>query len=171
MKEQLKNNPIEPEVLKETMRTWITGVAIVTGSHEGHIHGMTASSFNSLALDPPTVLVALQQNTRTEHLVRESGFFGVTILETKQVELARRFAGQIDSDKPRFEGVEFFTLTSNAPLIRDGLAHLDCQVAQVIEVGSTTVFLGEVIAAQVNLQQSHTPLLYFNRQWRKLENL
>jgi flavin reductase (DIM6/NTAB) family NADH-FMN oxidoreductase RutF len=169
MKEKLIKQPIEPELLRETMRTWITGVTIVTGSHAGQIHGMTANSFNSIALDPPTVLVALQHETRTENLVRESGFFGVSILETKQIDLAKRFAGQIDPEKPRFDGLETFTLKSNAPLIRGGLAYLDCQVLQSIVVGSTTVFLGEVIAAQVSRQEGDTPLLYYNRQWRQLQ--
>ena len=169
MKEKLIKQPIEPELLRETMRTWITGVTIVTGSHAGQIHGMTANSFNSIALDPPTVLVALQHETRTENLVRESGFFGVSILETKQIDLAKRFAGQINPEKPRFAGLETFTLKSNAPLIRGGLAYLDCQVLQSIVVGSTTVFLGEVIAAQVSRQEGDAPLLYYNRQWRQLQ--
>jgi flavin reductase (DIM6/NTAB) family NADH-FMN oxidoreductase RutF len=171
MKEKLIKQPIEPEILKKTMRTWITGVTIVTGSHDGQIHGMTANSFNSIALDPPTVLVALQHHARTERLVHESGFFGVTILDTNQTELAKRFAGQIDPDKPRFEGVDTFTLTSDSPLIRGGLAFLDCQTVKEFVVGSTIVFVGEVIAARVNQQESHTPLLYFNRQWRKLQDV
>lgn len=171
MKEKLINHPIEPEVLKETMRTWITGVAIVTGSHDGQIHGMTANSFNSIALDPPTVLVALQQHARTEQLVRRSGHFGVTILQTNQTALAKRFAGQIDPDRPRFDGVETFCLSSQAPLILGGLAYLDCQVVQSFDVGSTTVFLGEVLAAQVSQQDNHSPLLYFNRQWRQLKSI
>lgn len=169
MKDKLIKQPIQPELLRETMRTWITGVTIVTGSYKGQIHGMTANSFNSITLDPPTVLVALQHHARTENLVRESSFFGVTILETKQTELARRFAGQIDPEKPRFEGLETFTLKSNAPLIRGGLAYLDCRVLQSIIVGSTTVFLGEVIAAQANRQEGDAPLLYYNRQWRQLQ--
>ena len=169
MKEKLINKPIEPEILKETMRTWITGVTIITGSHGDQSHGMTANSFNSIALDPPTVLVALQYHARTEFLVRESGFFGVTILEVKQTELAKRFAGQMDPDKPRFEGLETFTLKSDAPLIRGGLAYLDCQVVRSIVVGSTSVFLGEVIAAQVDRQEGDAPLLYYNRQWRQLQ--
>lgn len=169
MKQKLENHPIEPEVLKEAMRTWITGVAIVTGSYEGHIHGMTANSFNSITLDPPTVLVALQRQARTEHLVHESGRFGVTILDLEQLDLARRFAGQIETDKPRFEGVGTFTLVSDSPLIQGGVAFLDCQVIQTIEIGSTTVFLGEVNAARIDRQANHVPLLYFNRQWRKMQ--
>jgi len=155
------------ENFKETMRSWATGVAIVTGHYEGQSHGMTANSFNSIALSPPTVMVALRHNTRTESLVRRSGHFAISIMESSQVHLARRFAGQVESEKPRFEGVDTFTLVTGAPLITAGLAHLDCKTVNVLEFGGSSVFIGEVLAAQKDAH-GNQPLLYFNRQWRKL---
>ena len=162
---------INPESLKEVMRAWATGVAIVTGRHENLIHGMTVNSFNSIALEPPTVLVALQQHTRTRNLVIEGGIFGVSILDSAQVGLARRFAGQIDPNISRFENVATFELETGAPLIAGAIAFLDCKVIKHFDVGNTTVFLGEVIASKLNENEGHHPLLYFNRQWRGLEGL
>jgi flavin reductase (DIM6/NTAB) family NADH-FMN oxidoreductase RutF len=161
------SEPVNPEELRKAMRTWVTGVAIVTGCYDGFCHGMTANSFNSIALSPPIVLVALNQGTRTQHLVLASGFFGVTILQTNQRELAQLFAGQLGEDKPRLESVETFTMVSGAPLIKNGLAWFDCQVVNTFDVGGTTVFLGEVLAIS-NRENEHSPLLYFNRRWRKL---
>lgn len=158
---------INPEQLKEVMRAWITGVAIVTGFHQGSFHGMTANSFNSITLSPPTVLVALQQHTRTRQLVKEGGVFAVSILGSSQSALARRFAGQSGDDRPRFEGVETFTLTTGAPLIKNSLAYLDCKVIHTLDVGATTIFLGEVLHTDINPSRP-APLLYFNQQWRKL---
>lgn len=158
---------VTPEQLKEAMRSWITGVAIVTSHHNGHIHGMTANSFNSIALSPPTVMVALQKQTRTQKLVKEGGYFAVTFLSNNQRELAQRFAGQTNQDLPRFEGVETFTLVTGAPLILGGMAFLDCKVVDSFEVGATTVFIGEVLASQ-KATLPDEPLLYFNRRWRKL---
>jgi 3-hydroxy-9,10-secoandrosta-1,3,5(10)-triene-9,17-dione monooxygenase reductase component len=160
-------NKINPEQLKEAMRAWITGVAIVTGYHDGDIHGMTANSFNSIALSPPTVLVALRQHTRTNQIVKAGGVFGVSILNTDQEDLAKRFAGQIDIDQPRFQGVDTFNLVTKAPLIEKGIAFLDCKVINSFNVGDTTVFLGEVLAARKN-GSGADPLLYLNREWRRL---
>jgi flavin reductase (DIM6/NTAB) family NADH-FMN oxidoreductase RutF len=158
---------INPEDLRESMRAWITGVAIVTGSHQGTFHGMTANSFNSLALNPPTVLVALRQNTRTQHLVKDGGVFAVSILNAHQEDLAKRFAGQISPELPRFEGVKTFTMSTGAPLIKDAMAFLDCQVVNTFDVGGTSVFIGEVLEAK-KAPGELPPLLYFNRLWRKL---
>jgi flavin reductase (DIM6/NTAB) family NADH-FMN oxidoreductase RutF len=163
----MKEN-ISPEQLKEVMRSWITGVAIVTGYLEGTIHGMTANSFNSIALSPPTVLIALQHYSRTQQLVKEGKIFAVSILDNKQQALAMKFAGQSEDGHHRFEGVETFTMVTGAPLIKDAMAYLDCVVINAFDVGQTTVFLGEVVKAQKN-DLFHEPLLYFNRGWRKLE--
>ena len=161
------NNTINPEQLKHAMRTWITGVAIVTGCHDDVCHGMTANSFNSITLEPPTVMVALRHETRTQQLVKASQAFGVTVLSLHQQELAQRFAGQFGEEQPRFEGVETFTMVTGAPMIKNGLAFFDCQVVKAFDVGATTVFLGEVLAI-ARKEKADTPLLYFNRRWRRL---
>jgi flavin reductase (DIM6/NTAB) family NADH-FMN oxidoreductase RutF len=158
---------VTPEELKQAMRSWITGVAIVSGIHEGKIHGMTANSFNSLALSPPTVLIALRQQTRTSHLVVKGGVFSISILGAHQENIAKRFAGQTDNNLPRFKGIATFTMKTGAPLIKGSLAFLDCRVVNSMEIGETTVFFGEVLAAKTN-GEIPDPLLYVNQHWEKL---
>jgi flavin reductase (DIM6/NTAB) family NADH-FMN oxidoreductase RutF len=159
-----------PEQLKQVMRSWITGVAIITACQAGVFHGMTVNSFTSIALSPPTVMVALQHSTRTQKAVKTGRVFGVTILGIDQETLAKRFAGQMGEDQPRFAGLETFTLVTGVPLITGGLAFLDCQVVNAFDVGATTIFLGEVLAVK-NEADGRAPLLYFNRDWRRLANL
>ncbi|MBW6465479.1 MAG: flavin reductase family protein [Brevefilum sp.] len=160
---------IHQEQLKQVMRSWITGVAIVTACQAGVFHGMTVNSFTSIALSPPTVMVALQQSTRTQQAVNAGRAFGVTILGIDQETLAKRFAGQMGEDQPRFAGLDTFTMVTGAPLIKGGLAYLDCQVVNAFDVGASTVFFGEVLASQSNAD-GRAPLLYFNRDWRRLAN-
>jgi len=171
MKDEKVIQMIKPNDLKEAMRAWLTGVAIVTGRNGEAFHGMTANSFNSLVLDPPTVLVALRQHTRTQQLVRKGGTFAISILDIHQIGLAKRFAGQTEIDKPRFEGVETFQMVTGAPLIKNATAYLDCKVVKDFDIGETTVFIGEVLASRIDPGDGKEPLLYFNRQWRKLERL
>lgn len=171
MKDEKIIQMIKPEDLKEAMRSWLTAVAIVTSKYGEAVHGMTANSFNSLALDPPTVLVALRHHTRTQQLVRKSGIYAISILDIHQIGLARRFAGQTETGKPRFDGVETFEMTTGAPMIQNATAYLDCKVIKDFDIGDTTVFIGEVVASKVIPGDGKEPLLYFNRQWRKLERL
>ncbi|MER5319007.1 flavin reductase [Streptosporangium roseum] len=80
---------------RAVLAQWPSGVVIVTtGTPGGGWHGMTASSFSSVSVDPPLVLVCLARSTRTHRLIQERGTFAVSVLGRDQAELGRRFAGR-----------------------------------------------------------------------------
>lgn len=156
----------DPEQLRSAMRQWATGVAIVTATHNGISHGMTVSSFTSVSLTPPQVLISLAQNTRTHALVRESKFFGVSLLAQGQQDISDRFAGRMPDDQDRLAGLQTFTLETGVPLLQGGLAHFDCRVIATFTSGTHTIFIGAVLAAQG--QADADPLIYYNRQYRRI---
>jgi 3-hydroxy-9,10-secoandrosta-1,3,5(10)-triene-9,17-dione monooxygenase reductase component len=156
---------LEPERVRRAMRGWTSGVTIVTAMHDNERHGMTVTSFTSVSLDPPLLMVALQRTTRTSGLVSRAQAFGVTILSENQREISVRFAGRSDDSRDRLEGIETETLRTGAPFLRGGLAYFDCRLHQTIEAGASTVFIGEVIAVK---QFKGQPLVYHNRQYRSL---
>lgn len=156
----------DPEQLRSAMRQWATGVAIVTATHNGISHGMTVSSFTSVSLTPPQVLISLAQNTRTHALVRESKFFGVSLLAQGQQDISDRFAGRMTDDQDRLAGLETFTLETGVPLLQGGLAHFDCRVIATFTSGTHTIFIGAVLSAQG--QPDADPLIYYNRQYRRI---
>jgi flavin reductase (DIM6/NTAB) family NADH-FMN oxidoreductase RutF len=154
------------EDLRRTMRHWVTGVSIVTSQHEGVRHGMTVNSLASVSLDPPTVLVTIQHDTRTYRLVSDSGIVGITVLSAAQAQLSDQFAGKIPEHADRFEGVETFTWLTGAPLIAGGLAYLDCRVNSIHPLEHSTLFILDVIGARPAEQDK--PLVYFNRLYQEL---
>lgn len=158
---------IDPHDLRLAMRRWATGVTVVTSKFNGIQHGMTVSSFTSVSLEPPTVLISLEKSTRTHELVLGSGFYGVTILANGQSEISDRFAGRQTEDQNRFIGLDTFTLETGVPLLADGLASFDCRVFSAYEVGSHTIFIGHVLASQIRMNENR-PLIYYNRDYRIL---
>lgn len=156
----------DPEQLRSAMRQWATGVAIVTATYNGISHGMTVSSFTSVSLTPPQVLISLAQDTRTHALARESKFFGVSLLAQGQQDISDRFAGRMPDDQDRLAGLETFTLETGVPLLMGGLAHFDCRVIATFTSGTHTIFIGAVLAAQG--QPNADPLLYYNRDYRRI---
>ncbi len=160
------------DALREAMRFWSTGVTVVAASHAGERHGMTVSSFTSLSLEPPLVLVSLSKDARTHRLVLASQAFGVTVLSSGQEEISKRFAGNEDEPASRFAGVKTFTLESGSPLLSGGLAVFDCRLAAEHDAGTHSVFIGEVLAASPLAGAGRNPpLLYFNQGYRKLAGL
>ncbi|OGN74410.1 MAG: hypothetical protein A2X25_05850 [Chloroflexi bacterium GWB2_49_20] len=157
----------ENDGLRQVMRNWASGVTIVTAAAESIHHGMTVSSFTSISLQPPQVLVSLEKTSRTHELAQRSGYFGITILAQDQEAISDRFAGRISTmNENRFEGLAIETLTSGAPFIIGGLAYLDCHIVHTYDSGTHTLFIGEVIAMRT--AQTGQPLLYYDREYRTL---
>jgi flavin reductase (DIM6/NTAB) family NADH-FMN oxidoreductase RutF len=152
--------------MRSAMRAWTTGVAIVTAEHGGKRHGMTVSSFTSISLDPPLVVISLSMGSHTHDLVHQAGAFGVTILAASQQELSERFAGKIKGNGDRMEGLKTESYVTGAPFIEGGLAFLDCRVIQTIQAGMNTLFIAEVVA--IRGDDHDAPLVYHDRQYRKL---
>ncbi|RPI93927.1 MAG: flavin reductase [Chloroflexi bacterium] len=158
---------VESEKLRQAMRAWTTGVAIVTSIHEGQQYGMTVNSFTSISLEPPLVSVTLKQLTHTHDLVVKSGMFAVTILAAEQKELSDRFAGKLPDITDRFDGVQTEKLGPlDPPVFKNGLAYFHCRVVSSMPVGENTLFVAEVIAAQG--EGEGDPLVYHNRQYWRL---
>ncbi len=160
-------NEVTPDDIRRAMRQWSTGVTIVSSVYDGFQHAMTVNSFTSISLDPPVILVSLNRAARTVRLVEKSGVFGVTILEESQKAISERFAGFIAEDSDRFAGLETFTLVTGAPLISKGLAYLDCQVFQSLDVGGNALFLGKIVG--LGLAQTGRPLAYYNQDYRSIK--
>ena len=158
---------VDSNALRLTMRQWVTGVTIVTSVADGRRGGMTVSSFTSVSLDPPTVLVCLNKTTFTHELVQKSNIFAISLLGTGQDEISNRFAGFdpaiVDHDQ-RFEGVDVATGLTGADFIVGAIGWLDCRVIATHEAATHTVFFGEVIYAQA--QVDRPPLVYYNRNYQ-----
>jgi len=157
---------LDSEQLRRAMRAWTTGVTVVTALHDGQQYGMTVNSFTSISLDPPLISVALKQLTHTHEFIQKSGEFAITILASNQGELSDRFAGKMPGIADRFEGIETERLVIDAPLLKGGIAYLNCRVKHTINAGENTLFIAEVIAARG--VGDGDPLVYHNRVFWKL---
>lgn len=156
---------ITGEELKQVMRNWTSGVAIVSSAYQGMYHGMTVNSFTSVSIEPPLIVLTLANNTRTCDLVKKSHEFGVTILSSLQKKISDRFAGKVGENDDRFAGLETFTIKSPALLISGGLAWVDCAVINEIDLGISTLFIAKVVASKTS---QGDPLLYHDRDYYRL---
>lgn len=154
---------LDPEQLRRAMRAWSSGVTIVTAAHEGDRYGMTVGSFTSISLEPPLIIISLHSESRTRQMVSASGAFAVNILAADQSGLSDRFAGRLDPELDRFDGLETESLVTGSPLLTGALAGLDCRVRQEIPAGMNTLYLAEVVAARGDGEGE--PLLYHNRRY------
>lgn len=161
---------VDPETLRVTMRKWASGVTVVTAALPGETGveraGMTVSSFTSVNLNPPAILVCLYEDTHTCALVKKTRTFAVSILSIGQENLSVRFAGQDPTVTDRFAGLDLATAVTGAPILPGAAAWLDCRVSAMFDAGSHLVVLGDVVAA--GNDPAAMPLIYFNRGYHAL---
>jgi flavin reductase (DIM6/NTAB) family NADH-FMN oxidoreductase RutF len=157
---------IDPQIFRETLAQWASGVTIVTSIHNGQRVGITASSFSSVSLEPPRVLICVAKRLHTHKVILESQVFAVNILATTQQDWGMRFAGLLPEAADRFAGIDFFTAKTGCPLLPDVLGWLDCRLAAAHDGGDHTIFVGDVVAADA--AGAGSPVLYYKRQWREL---
>jgi hydroxymethylglutaryl-CoA lyase len=157
----------DPNDFKRAMGQFASGVTVVTSKHGETPIGITASSFTSLSLDPPLVLVSLNKKLFTHNVIAESGFFAVNVLSARQLEIGMRFAGMKPEIKDRFAGLQTHTAVTGSPLLPDSLAWVDCSVWSMYDGGDHTIFVGEV--KDLSVSELDMPLLYHNRLWRRSE--
>lgn len=156
---------IELALFKSALRRWASGVTIVTARAGERELGMTVSAFSSVSLDPPLVLVCADKRAHTNPLIAEGGVFAVNLLADDQWELSNRFATQ-GNEAVRFEGLPCRRGPSGAPWLPDTLAVLDCRVVATHDAGDHVIYVGEVLAAEVD--PSREPLVYYEAGYRLL---
>lgn len=130
------------DVLRAAMRTFPTGVTVVTTLLEAVPHGFTANAFTSVSLDPPSVLLCVNRNARSHGLISRAGIFCVNILRYEQRTAADHFARS--GDDTQFHGVPWTPAPSGAPAIDGSLSWLDCEVTEEHSVATHTIFVGAV---------------------------
>ncbi len=158
--------PVDQDSFKAALGSWAAGVTVATPDLDGLSYGITASSFCSLSLDPPLVLVCINNGSTFAAMVRDSKHFAISILAEGQDDVSDTFARPRREPEARLTGVETLTLETGAPLIAGAKANLDCDLEEMLPGGDHTIVVGRVRAASA--EAALKPLLYYRRDYRSL---
>ena len=159
---------ITSQAFRHTLGRFASGVTVLTirGAH-GQPHGMTASAFCSVSLEPPLVLVCVDHNARTHQLMSKADFFGINVLRDDQREVSEYFARrERDSEQPGAERLVHYKETANGtPMLERSLAEIECRRVAAHEAGDHTVYVGQV--EELHYHEGE-PLIYFRGAYRAL---
>lgn len=127
---------------RASLAMFATGVTIVTArTPAGDLLGLTASSFNSVSLEPPLVLWSLSQAASSMAALTEGSHYAINILAADQKHLAERFAGKREE---RWKGVTFTESAGGLPVLQGAAAIFECFNRSRYEEGDHVIFVGEV---------------------------
>ncbi len=139
------------EAAKKTiLRHFPYGLYVVTVASAGEDHGMTANWVMQAAFDPPMVVVALENTSKTLGMIRDAHHFAVNLLLANQRELAGKLGRSSEQAPQKLKGIKTRPApVSGAPVLADGLGWVECRVVATLPSGDHTLALGEVVAAGV----------------------
>jgi 3-hydroxy-9,10-secoandrosta-1,3,5(10)-triene-9,17-dione monooxygenase reductase component len=150
---------------KEALRLWASGVSVVTAPFAGNLQAITVSSFTSVSLEPPLILVCIENSSRSHPAIEQAGRFVVNVLAAGQEAISDMAAGRRGPEGHALPGVGWRTEVTGAPVLEGVLAWLDCTVVARYDGGDHGIFLSRVEAAGT---AEGAPLLWFDRGYRRL---
>ncbi|MDT0446655.1 flavin reductase family protein [Streptomyces johnsoniae] len=140
-----------------------TAVAVVTAiDGEGNPRGLTTNTVTALSVEPPMLLVCLDEESTTLPAVHDAGHFVVNFLADSGGGISQTFAGKADD---KFAGLRQrpAARAAGAPVLADDIvAHAECEVHSTIRAGDHTIVVGLVRDGAV---YDRTPLMYHRRQY------
>lgn len=137
---------------REAMGNVAAAVSVVTVLYEGEPHGTTVSAFASLSMEPPMLLVSLDQRSALLSKLEIGSVVGVNVLAAHQDQIALRFAGKGDA---KFDGIPW-SIEDGAPALIERHAWVSMSVSQLVTAGDHTLVLGNVLAADASPNASLT---------------
>jgi flavin reductase (DIM6/NTAB) family NADH-FMN oxidoreductase RutF len=137
---------------RQALSQFATGVTVITTRlADGSFRGLTASSFNSVSLDPPLVLWSLGSVANSMPVFSGNSHYVINVLAADQAALAKRFSRRTDNP---FGDIEYELSRTGQPILKGVSAWFECHNRSRYPEGDHVIFVGEVEECAVHPQPS-----------------
>jgi len=150
---------VDNDLFKELMRRFAAGVTLVTFNENNKFGGLTVSSFCSLSMNPPLVLICIDRKIVSHESLKNSKTFGINICNSEQGKLAWDFANSSVDKNELIKSLPHTLTDLGTPLLKDSLASMECKITERHDGGDHTIFIGQV--ENGNFDENSKPLLYY----------
>ena len=148
--------PIDVIDLRRALGYFPTGVTVITTlDASGSPVGVTASSFNTVSLEPPLILWCIAKDAYSAEAFEAAEYFAVNVLGNQQADVSNNFARQSED---KFDGIAFASGRGGSPLLENTAAFFECKTWKFYDGGDHTIVVGEVLGFQAN--DSVLPLVF-----------
>lgn len=148
---------------KNAFRDMSYGVYIISTLDGARPTGCVANSAMQITAEPATIAVSINHDNYTNSCIEKTGKFALSILsEESDPGLIGTFGFQSGKDVDKFDGVEA-VVKEDIPVIGDACGYVVCKVIDKMETSTHTVFLGEVIHADVLKKADAMTYAYYHK--------
>jgi flavin reductase (DIM6/NTAB) family NADH-FMN oxidoreductase RutF len=132
---------------RQALGQFATGVTVITTRlADGSFRGLTASSFNSVSLDPPLVLWSLATSANSMPIFTGNSHYVINVLSAGQAHLAKLFSTR--GVNP-WDSVDYELSRTGQPILKGSSAWFECHNRSRYPEGDHVIFVGEVELCEV----------------------
>jgi len=138
----------QPDLTYQLLRNLTSPVVAITAERNGKENGMISDAAVRASIVPsvPRLSVYIHKFNYTHDMVFETGRFAMHLLHTKQFDVVRRLGFVSGRDRDKLAGLPYHRGVLGVPVLDECFAHFECSVVNVMDTGSSTLFLGDVVA-------------------------
>jgi flavin reductase (DIM6/NTAB) family NADH-FMN oxidoreductase RutF len=155
------HDPEEYDKLRRRVLWTMPSGLYVLGTRAGERrNGMTVNWTTQVSSDPKLLAVSVEHEAFSHELLVEGGVFCLNVIGQDDRAIVRKFTKPVDVDLAghTMNGFPFHDARSGAPVLDLAVAWIDCEVRQQVELGSHTLFVGEIVDASFEADED-TPVL------------
>ncbi|ARQ61530.1 MULTISPECIES: flavin reductase family protein [Rhizobium] len=155
-------HPMISDAFRSIMRRFPATVTVISACRNGADHGMTATAVTSLSMEPPSLVICLNNRTYLHDMLLEAPEFAVNVLTDRQVAVSEGFSGKV-APELRFDSSEWVRHGRGMMVLETAHASVVCRRMGAVPYGTHTIFIGQVI--DTRLSEATVPLMYENASY------
>lgn len=155
--------PLDDELLNKV--TWkIPNALVLIGSRSGdERNAMTASWVTQLSMEPVLIGVGVDNDAVTRRLIADGGSFTVNLWDAEDTRVFVKFSKPATDDDSTLNGRAVHVAKTGAPVFDEALAWMDCEVRHTLDLGTHTLFVGEVVDASIRDDEARPASMHDTR--------
>jgi len=141
------------------------GLYVITSTKGGKFSGQIANTVFQITSEPPTIAVSINKQNLTHEFIMQSKVFTASVIShDAPLSFIGHFGFKSGRDMDKFEGINYKLGETRAPLVLDyTLAYLEAKVTQEIDAGTHTIFIGELVGADVMKEGEPMTYAYYHQ--------
>ena len=141
---------VDDELLNRVTWKIPNALALVGSAHDGERNAMTTSWITQLSMEPVLIGIGVDNDAVTHRLISASGSFSVNLWDAQDTRVFVKFSKPATDDGAALNDRPVSTAVTGAPVFDAALAWMDCSVRHTLDLGTHTLFVGEVVDASIN---------------------
>jgi flavin reductase (DIM6/NTAB) family NADH-FMN oxidoreductase RutF/rubredoxin len=141
------------------------GLYVVSSIKGSRLNGQIANTVFQITSEPPTIAVSINKNNLTHQFITQSKVLAVSVLsQDTPLSFIGRFGFKSGRDVDKLEGINYKIGETGAPVVIDNtLAYLEAKVNKEVDVGTHTIFIGELVGAEVIKEGEPMTYAYYHQ--------